>query len=192
MTRVDRFRSFFRCNPYPVPPVSRTDPLWKVSNMKRSQLIPVVLVALAVLATITVAGQFRHDSSGSQQGIVWRTDLMVAHHEAKTVNRPLLITFGADWCGYCQRMEQGTLASPDIAQYVNRSFVPVKLDIEKHAEIARILEVKRIPCMIAISPQADLLGRMTGCVETDQFRDTLARIEELHRRIDHQMREHSR
>ena len=160
--------------------------------MKRTQLIPVVLVALAVLATITVAGQFRQGASSSPQGIVWRTDLMVAHHEAKTVDRPLLITFGADWCGFCQRMEQETLASPGIAQYVNRSFVPVKLDIQKHAEIARILEVKRIPCTIVMSPQADLLGRMTGCVDANQFRDTLAQIEALHRRIEQRMAEYSR
>ncbi len=160
--------------------------------MKRTQLIPVVLVALAVLATITVAGQFRQNSSGKQQGIVWRTDLMVAHHEAQTVNRPLLISFGADWCGFCQRMEQGTLASPDIAQYVNRSFVPVKLDIKKHGEIARILEVNRIPCTIAISPQSDLLGRMTGCVDANQFQHTLVQIEALHRRIEQRIAEYSR
>lgn len=150
--------------------------------MKRTHLIPVVLCSLAVLATITVAGQFGLPDSTKQQ-IVWRSDLSVAHHEAVSMNRPLLITFGAEWCEYCQKMDTGTFTDATVAQYVNRSFVPVKLDIEQSADIARILEVKRIPCTIALSPHADLLGRMTGCVKTEQFQDTLEQIEGLHRRI---------
>lgn len=100
------------------------------------------------------------------------------------MNRPLLITFGADWCEFCRKMDNETLADPAIAQYVNQSFVPVKLDIEKDARIARILEVKRIPCTIALTPQADLLGRMTGCVAIDQLHRTLTQIEDLHQRIE--------
>lgn len=151
--------------------------------MVRTKLIPSLLLALAVLATITVAGQFQR-ASVAQQKIVWRSDLKEAHAEAVRMNRPLLITFGADWCTFCQTMENKTLADPAIAQYVNRSFVPVKMDIKKDARIARILEVKRIPCTIALTPQADLLGRMTGCVETDQLQNTLTEIEKLHRRIE--------
>ena len=160
--------------------------------MKRRHLIPAVLLSLAVLATITIAGQFRYGNTANQQKIVWRTDLNMAQHEAMMMNRPLLITFGADWCGYCQRMDQGTLTSPDIAQYVNQSFIPVRMDIEKDSHIARILEVKRIPCTIALSPQADLLGRMTGCVEIARYHDTLTKIQHLHSRIQQRITQHAR
>lgn len=159
--------------------------------MKRIKLVPGVLLSLAVLATITVAGQL-HQNAASGQGVVWRTDLQTAHRESQEMNRPLLITFGADWCGYCERMEKETLADPVIAQYVNQSFIPVKLDIEKDARIARILEVKRIPCTIALSPQADLLGRMTGCVEIDHLHRTLTQIEDLHDKIEHRLVRQSR
>ena len=151
--------------------------------MVRTKLVSGLLLGLAVLATITVAGQFQRNSA-TQQKIVWRSDLQEAHKEAVRRNRPLLLTFGADWCTFCQTMESETLANPTIAQYVNQSFVPAKMDIQKDAHLARILEVKRIPCTVALTPEADLLGRMTGCVEVDQLHTTLTQIEGLHRRIE--------
>ena len=96
------------------------------------------------------------------------------------------------WCEFCQKMDTETLADPAISQYVNQSFVPVKLDIEKDARIARILEVQRIPCTIALNPQADLLGRMTGCVETDHLHRTLTQIEALHQRIENRFAQQQR
>jgi thioredoxin-related protein len=105
------------------------------------------------------------ESPPSRTEINWQSDLKKAHEESVRLNRPMLLVFGADWCSYCRKMDQSTLATPLLVSYVNHSFVPVRLDLEKDKEVAKILGVKRIPCTVVLSPHADLLGRLVGYVD---------------------------
>lgn len=146
----------------------------------------VAILGIAAAATFTCAGPiaqlFQTPSVGG--GVQWRTDLIEAHEESVAQNRPLLIVFDADWCAYCQKMEDSTLSDTSVVSYVNDRFIPLHLDLEEHSRIAEILDVDRIPCTIALSPRADLLGRVVGYVNTVQYRETLARVRALQARVD--------
>jgi hypothetical protein len=56
-----------------------------------------------------------------------------------------------------------------------------------NAEVAEILEVERIPCSIALSPRADLLGRVVGYVNTVQYRETLGQVRALQARVERKL-----
>lgn len=119
--------------------------------------------------------------------IRWQSDLKIAHEISVELNRPLLIVFDADWCSYCRKMERTTLAEPELITQINRDFIPVHLDLDEHARVAEILEVKRIPCSVALSPRADLLGRLTGYVSRKQYGESLGRVLDLHKKVDKQL-----
>ncbi len=113
----------------------------------------------------------------------WYTDIYAAHKASLKSQKPMLLIFHADWCGYCKKLEKTTLSTPRMVNYINASFVPVHLDLDKEKRIARILEVKSVPCSIVLSPNADLLGRLVGYVEADQYRRVLERTQQIHARI---------
>lgn len=123
----------------------------------------------------------------SRPRIRWLTDLNIARELSVELNRPMLIVFDADWCSYCRKMERTTLSETELIHRINREFVPVHLNLDDHGRTAEILEVKRIPCTVALSPRADLLGRLTGYVGRDQYGTSLTRVLELHRKIDKQL-----
>jgi thioredoxin-related protein len=131
-------------------------------------------------------------SPPSRSEINWQTDLKKAHAESVRLNRPMLLVFGADWCIYCRKMEKTTLATPLLVSYVNNSFVPVQLDLEKNKDVAKILGVDRVPCTVVLSPRADLLGRLVGFVDWPKYRDALSQVRALHRQLDRKQRETSR
>ena len=132
------------------------------------------------------------ESPPSSAEINWQTDLKKAHAESVKLNRPMLLVFEAEWCTYCRKMEQTTLVTPLLASYVNHSFVPVRLDLEKDKDVARILGVDRVPCTVILSPRADLLGRLTGYGEWLKYRDALSQVRSLHRQLDLKQHEASR
>ena len=54
--------------------------------------------------------------------------------EAQTLNaitpRKIFIDMYTAWCGWCKVLDKNTFSEPDIAQYLNTYFYPVKFDAE--------------------------------------------------------------
>jgi len=67
------------------------------------------------------------DSEGSL--VNWMS-LDEAMEKVRAVPRPMIIDFYTDWCGWCKKMMKTTYADPNLAQYINNYFYPVKFDAE--------------------------------------------------------------
>lgn len=153
--------------------------------MKTMRLALTLLTLAGAISAVTLtrAEPGARPAARSQAGVKWRTDLQAARAEARQQDRPMLVVFGADWCTYCRKMEQTTLADQALSKYINDSFIPVHLDLDHDARVAEILEVERIPCSVMLSPNADLLGRVTGYVDRGQYQQALNRVQNLHQRV---------
>lgn len=123
-----------------------------------------LLIYCVLFASVSIFnGTFgRAAEPTTASGIRWQHDLQAAHRESLRTNRPVLIVFGADWCHFCKKLEQESLAHPQIAGYINQTFVPLHLNFDESQREAEILDVKAIPCVVALTPQAELVGRLDG------------------------------
>jgi len=120
-------------------------------------------------------------ASTSQPSIKWHNDLKVAHKQAVAEGKPILVVFGAEWCGYCKKLESQTLNTPEMSRYISENFVPVHLDLDKEKKIGSILEVNSLPCTVVLSPDADLLGRINGYQTPGPYQKNLATARQLYR-----------
>lgn len=114
-------------------------------------------MAAGCLSSLTSA-----ESAGGPQKLKWHKSLRVAHKLATESDKPLLILFSASWCQPCKKLERETLSNERVAAAIEREFIPVHLDIETDARVAKILEVELVPCTVVLSPEADLLQKSTG------------------------------
>ena len=87
--------------------------------------------------------------------------------EAEKVKLPVLVVFGANWCGDC-RMLDATFKHGPSAPLIAKSFKVVKVDVgrfDRNVDIAESYRVplkKGIPAVAMLSPQGKLLYATEG------------------------------
>ena len=87
--------------------------------------------------------------------------------EAQKTKQPVLVVFGANWCGDC-RMLDATFKHGPSAPLIAKSFKVVKVDVgrfDRNVDIAESYRVplkKGIPAVAVLSPQGKLLYATEG------------------------------
>lgn len=99
----------------------------------------------------------------------WRTDYATARKEAEKANLPLLVVVGTDQCMYCRKQETVTFADRQVSEFVAGRFVPLKLDGNKEAELARALQVTVYPTTVIAGPDGKVYAYLAGYQAPDQF-----------------------
>ena len=61
--------------------------------------------------------------------------------KANEANKPILIEVGAIWCPFCEAMDRDGYGNAEIADYINRHFVGVRIDYDAEPELAHRLEL---------------------------------------------------
>ncbi len=64
---------------------------------------------------------------------------------AKGNGKKVFINFYADWCGFCRRMDMTTFKNPAVVDYLNKNFVPVKVNVDKEKRVAALYKVESLP-----------------------------------------------
>ena len=63
------------------------------------------------------------------QELVWQTDVKKATKISNKTKKPLLLFFtGSDWCGWCIRLQNEVLKTPEFAKWAKENVVLVELD----------------------------------------------------------------
>lgn len=70
---------------------------------------------------------------------------------------------------YCKELETVTFRHPDIVKFVNEHFIPLKVDKEKHPDLARRFAVDVIPDVLFIAPEGWLITRLTGFYKAPEY-----------------------
>jgi uncharacterized protein YyaL (SSP411 family) len=83
--------------------------------------------------------------AGASSPVAWQPWGEAAFRLAQELDRPILLSIGADWCHWCHVMDRETYAQPEIAAFINDHFVPIKVDRDDRPDVdARYQEAARL------------------------------------------------
>ena len=139
-------------------------------------------VAAAVLGT--VAAIFWLEALPPGAKIDWMEDYAEARQLALDEERPLLVDFGASWCGACGELDRHTFSDPRVvAAARDLRFVSVHIDLspdqdteEKRAVLASY-EQRGLPLVVLHNSAGDEVDRVTSFMEPEEFLQVMASVD---------------
>jgi thiol:disulfide interchange protein DsbD len=106
--------------------------------------------------------------------IHWMDDYEEARALAEREDRPLLVDFGASWCGACQELDRHTFSDRRVIAE-GRRFVPVRLDLSSGEEKTRGERIlaqynqRGLPLVVLHHAGGEESARVTRFVEAEQM-----------------------
>jgi thioredoxin-related protein len=88
--------------------------------------------------------------------------------KAKNADRPIVILFGAEWCGWCRKMAADTLTDSKVLA-IKDKYLWVKIDVDKEPEMAARFGVEGVPVTVVLDKQGRVLGAESGFLSPEKF-----------------------
>lgn len=129
------------------------------------------LIRFAILmgASIWAAGLAGPQSTLAQEKIHWQSNPQQAASKAAQENKLVMLHFTADWCSPCQTQKRFVFSNPRVANAVNRSVIPVLVDIDVNRELAGELGVKSIPFDVFLTPGGEVVAKRSSPKDSENF-----------------------
>jgi len=92
-------------------------------------------IVFSSLFSIVLIGLFATESIAQKAKVNWYSweDAMAAQAVQK---KKIYVDIYTDWCGPCKFMDRTTFSDPQVANYLNEHFYPVKLNAERKEPLA--------------------------------------------------------
>ncbi|GAB6097631.1 thioredoxin fold domain-containing protein [Desulfatiferula olefinivorans] len=88
---------------------------------------------------------------------------------AKAEQKKVYINFHADWCGYCHKMERETFKDGQVIAYLNKNYIPVRIDSDKQKDLARKYRVRGLPDHVFVAETGETIGNQPGYLGPRDF-----------------------
>ena len=91
--------------------------------------------------------------------------------KAKINEKMVLVDCYTSWCGPCKQMVAKEFPRKEMGDYINPKFVSIKIDMEKGEgiELRKRFDVNSYPTFLFLSSEGEILYRMVGYREANQF-----------------------
>jgi len=115
-------------------------------------------------------------SSAHADAVHWTNDIQQARRQAFQEDRLLLVHVIGPNCLYCDRLEKNVLSRQDVADEIERYYVPVKIDSSRARDFVRRLGVTHLPSDVVLTPQGQMLHRALSPQDPRQYVDALVQV----------------
>jgi thioredoxin-related protein len=91
-----------------------------------------IFLALGIATIVVVAQSFlsaMQTPSEEKEAVHWYTFSEAVELQKKDP-RPIMVDVYTSWCGPCKMMSKNTFGNPNIADYLNKNYYPVKFNAE--------------------------------------------------------------
>ena len=139
--------------------------------MRRRLLLKIIfLLVIFKLAIMLPTGAFASD------GIQWDS-YQNGVARGKAEKKKVFLNFYADWCQYCKIMEKETFQNSTVIAYINRNFIPIRVNSDKEKKTAIDFNITGLPSTWFLSEKGDRIGNRPGFIPSKEMLSLLKYIQ---------------
>lgn len=111
---------------------------------------------------------------------------------ARSNNRIVLVTFFADWCTYCRKMDRETFSDAAVKAILDSEYVAVRIHTDRPkqekiiyrekeysaGEFSNFMEIEGLPTALFIDRNENLITKIPGFVDKNVFLPLLVYIKD--------------
>ena len=128
------------------------------------------LLAACVIGFLAASGFTEEAENGAQS---WSTSYGVSLRKARESGRPLLISFHAEWCGWCKLMERDVFTDAAVRKDLE-DFVCLKIDADQDETTAMAFHIGSLPRTVVVNTNGFISADHVGYMDADRLRAWLA------------------
>ena len=129
----------------------------------------ILLAASLCLASVAAAA----DAAGGIRWFAYDEGMALGRQEGKKI----FLSFHADWCAFCKKMEKESFSKPAIIDYLNKHFISIKVNTDEERDTAVKYFVRGLPVTWFLEPDGNKIGGNPGYIPPKQL---LALLKYIH------------
>lgn len=100
--------------------------------------------------------------------IQWIHNMADGMKAAQAQNKPVMVDFYADWCGWCKKLDKDVYSQPGVIA-LSQKFVAVKVNTDKYPDDSKKYGVQGLPTIVFFKPNGDVIQTIVGFQDAAAF-----------------------
>ena len=117
---------------------------------------------LLVVFMLSMMGMVNAVNAGE---VKWQSYSSNVFDQAKKQHKLVLLYGMSPWCHWCQKMDSNTWSDSGVAQLVNSHFIPVSVDVNDNAALAKSYGMKGTPTLVILNSNRQVVKTLYGFSE---------------------------
>jgi thiol-disulfide isomerase/thioredoxin len=100
--------------------------------------------------------------------IEWLYDFDEGMALARKSDKPVMVDFYTDWCGWCGKLDKDTYSSGDVIA-LSSGFINIKIDADRNRPLVSRYGIRGYPTVLFLDPSGSVTLRVTGYLPAAEF-----------------------
>lgn len=114
--------------------------------------------------------------SSYAEPVRWRNNVDAAKIEATQSGKLVLLHFWTTTCGPCKQLERDVFSQPQIGDFLDQNFVPVKVDADQAPALASAYSIDRVPTDVVLTPQGNVVAKLSCPMDASAYATQLGNL----------------